>query len=104
MNAAFHTALEVDLEAARRAAAGFRTLDGMKIADVVEQACSVVVPAATRAGWSTFDLSDEDAERLESLEIKYDELVPLDSALIELFENYRAGTPRISPRSISQRL
>lgn len=93
MNGGMSHSLEVDLLAARRAAAGFRTLGGMNVAEVVDEACSVVVPTAEEAGWDGLDLSDEDAERLESLETKYDELVPLDSTLVDLFDNYRAEHP-----------
>ena len=92
MNGGISHSLEVDRQGTQRAAAGFRTLGASKIAEVVDEACSVAV-SAEEAGSDTLDLSDEDAERLESLEAKDDELVPLDAALVDLFEAYRAKHP-----------
>jgi hypothetical protein len=80
--------LEVDLAQADRAAAGFRFLGAGDLGQLIDDACNV---GATFAHDPDADLTDEQEARLAELERRYNELLPSDSRLVEIFSTYLAG-------------
>jgi hypothetical protein len=87
MNGGLEYAVDTDVEAAVPAVAGFRHLGADQLAEVVDRARVIV----SRLGTSNdevdvLDLSERELDELHQLDERYGELVPLDDALVKIFE------------------
>jgi hypothetical protein len=87
-------ALDCDLEGATRAAAGFRVLQAVPLADLVERAHLVASRAAGDGGeFDIVDLNDDEIDQIGDLGEEYDERLPTDDALERIFRAYPADNP-----------
>jgi hypothetical protein len=92
-NGGLDFALEANLDAAPRAASGFRVLRAPALADVLDRAHGIASRAAVGAQFDVLHLDEDEAARLEALGNEYDEFLPTDSALDAIFRAYLAAKP-----------
>jgi hypothetical protein len=89
----FDFALDADLGAAPKAAAGFRVLQAPALADVLDQAHRIASRAGVDGEFDLLDLDEDDANRLDALGEEYDRLLPTDTALEAIFRRYLEAEP-----------
>ena len=92
-NGGLDFALDADLEAAPRAAAGFRVLRAPALADVLDQAHRIASRAVIDGEFDVLDLDEHDATRLDALGEEYDRLLPIDTALEASFRRHLEAKP-----------
>lgn len=87
-------ALDCDLKGATRAAAGFRFLQAVPLAEVLERAHLVASRAAGDGSeFDILDLNDDEIDQIGDLGEEYDERLPTDDALEWIFRTYLADNP-----------
>jgi hypothetical protein len=86
-------AVDVDYEAAGRAADGFRTLGVAELAEVATRVHAI----AARVGGDDVEVLDElteaEIEELHTLDGRYDELVPSDASLEQQLRKHYDANP-----------
>jgi hypothetical protein len=88
MNGGLAHSLEVDYAQASRAAAAFLFLGSKDLGRLIDDACNVGAPLADDPD---ADLTADQEARLDELERRYNELIPSDSRLAEIFRTYLNG-------------